>query len=249
MRSIVIVCLFIFSLACRSPLTRLDTPGPALDLAPVQVEDHSRQLKRLKRLEPGEANAPVPRRAALDAHGRWLEASFRAEAAALGLKVDPEAPYRLDLRITDLGEVRTKYIVLGIASGVAWGVGTGLLAHDPRLAWGLGGYELVEETAFWIGGVGLFSSFSAPAVVEARLVRKGEDRPVWEETYYSLSGRKWIKALPKDQHSDRRVQLHASLQRTLSSLLEDLEKVPGFPQDTRKHLAPGLVQERILAAE
>ncbi len=232
------ICLCVLALACTSPLAKLQPcrGGPTLQMAPVTVEDHSRQLKHLQAMAPSDANAPETRRIALAGHAKWLEATFQAEAEACGVRFGSEAPYRLELVVTDLGEVRTKYIVYGIASGVAWGVGTGLVAHDPRLALGLGGYELLEESAFWIGGIGLFSSFSAPAVVEARLIRTGEDKTIWTETYYALSGRSWIKALPKAIRSNRSIQLRASLQKIILKILADLETIPDFPKNTQKHL-------------
>jgi hypothetical protein len=236
MSRLLLLILGLFALACASPLARLQpgAGGPALQLIPVKVEDHSRQLKRIRPLAPGESNAPAARRAALQDHARWLETTFRIEAAACGVPLAPEAPNRLELTLTDLGEVRTKYIVYGIASGVAWGVGTGLLAHNPHLAVALGGYELVEESAFWIGGSALFSSYSAPAVVEARLYVGTAQKPVWTETYYALTGRAWTKDLPEPIRTDRAVQLRASLQKVILKILEDLEDIPGFPKATRK---------------
>ena len=98
----------------------------------------------------------------------------------------------------------------------------------------------------------LFSSFSAPAVVEARLFRKDELKPSWTETYYALSGRTWIKDLPKEVRTNRAIQLRASLQRVILKILEDLEAIPDFPKRTREHLAvPSsgrTLQDRILAA-
>jgi hypothetical protein len=253
MRSLVVLCLCVLGLACKAPLTKLPSnpDGPALVMAPVTLEDHSRQLKRLRPLAAAETNTPEARKLALAGHAKWLEEAFTAEGAACGIHFNADAPYRLELVITDLGEVRTKYIVYGIASGVAWGVGTGLLAHSTKLAVGLGGYELLEESAFWIGGTSLFSSFSAPAVVEARLFRIGEDQPLWHETYYALSGRAWTKTLPKDLRTNRAVQLRASLQKVILKILDDLEGIPGFPKGTRKRLAAPLegksLQQRILA--
>ena len=249
MRRLLAACLPLLLLACKSPLTELPRQN-ALTLAPVRVEVHSRQLKRLRSVEASEANTPELRQAALDAHGAWLERAFRAEAGACGIQVQPGAPLRLELVVTDLGEVRAKYIVLGIASGVAWGVGTGLVARNPRLAVGLGAYELVEESIFWIGGSSLFSSFSAPAVVEARLFRAGESRPVWHETYYALSGRAWTKGLPEGLRHDRSVQIRASLQKVILKLLKDLEAIPGFPQRTGAALTadPSLIR-RILVPD
>lgn len=98
-------------------------------------------------------------------------------------------------------------------------------------------YELLEESAFWIGGSSLFSSFSAPAVVEARLTRLGESKPFWTETYYALSGRTWIKDLPEGIRNNRSVQLRASLQKVVLKILEDLEKIPDFPKGTRARWA------------
>lgn len=235
-------------LSCASPLTRLEPEreGPKLAMAQVQVEDHSRSLKHIRTASPSEADTPEARRSALEGHGRWLEDTFQAEAALCGIQFEPGAPYRLDLRVTDLGEVRTKYIVYGIASGVAWGVGTGLVAHNAALAASLGGYELVEEGAFWIGGGSLFSSFSAPAVVEARLFRSREDTPLWTETYYALSGRAWTKDLPGDVRRRRTVQLRASLQKIVTRILADLESIPGFPKGTRERLAGTSAREGIL---
>lgn len=239
MRRFLALCLPLLVLACKGPLTRLPqaSGGPALALLPVRVEDHSRQLKRLRALAPAEANTPAARRQALDAQGAWLSGVFREEAEACGICIAPEAPLQLTLAVTDLGEVRTKYILLGIASGVAWGVGTGLVAHDPRLALGLGAYELVEESAFWIGGSSFFSSYSAPAVVEAALTRPGGTKPLWHKTYYVLSGRRWLKGLPEAVRKDRAIELHASLQAALLKLFRDLEAIPGFPRETRVRLA------------
>ncbi|BDU75853.1 hypothetical protein METESE_08110 [Mesoterricola sediminis] len=223
--------LLLCVLACRSPLAQLprDPAGPRLDLAPVRVEDHSRQLKRLRPLAPGEANTPETRASALAAHGHWLEGAFREDARARGIRVEAGAPLRLELTVTDLGEVRTSYIILGIASGVAWGVGTGLVAHDTRLAVGLGGYELLEESAFWILGSSVFGAWSAPAVVEAKVYREGEAKPVWADTFYALSGRALTKGLPPAARGDREIQLRAALQRLTDKILVELAQVPGFP--------------------
>jgi hypothetical protein len=204
----------------------------------VAVEDHSRQLKHLRPVEPSEVNTPEARHAALEGYAKWLEQAFKRDAKACGISLRPDAPYGLELVITNLGEVRTRYIVYGIASGVLWGIGTGLVAHDPRLAVGLGGYELVEESAFWIGGSALFGSFSAPAVVEAKLIRRGETKPIWTETYYSLSGRAWLRHLPEGLRGDRSIQLRASLQSIILKILEDLEAIPGFPKGTKDKLHP-----------
>lgn len=225
-------------LACRSPLARLGPmkEGPSLQLAPVGVEDHSRQLKRLKHVTASDSNTPEARRETMGDYAKWFGETFTAEAQTCGIQFAADAPYRLEVTLTDLGEVRTKYIVLGIVSGVAWGVGTGVVAHSASLAVGLGGYELLEESAFWIGGSSLFSSLSAPAVVEARLVPMGEDRPVWMETYYALSGRTWTQAFPERLRGNRGVQIRASLQKIVTKILGDLEAIPGFPAGMSKRI-------------
>ncbi len=250
MHRLIPLCLLLLVLACKSPLTRLKPieGGPSIALTSVAVEDHSRQLKRLTKTGPAVDNTPEVRRKALDGHGRWLESAFKTEATACGIAVTPDAPYRLELVVTDLGEIRTKYIVYGIASGVAWGVGTGLLVHNTRLAVGHGGYELLEESAFWIGGSALFGSFSAPAVLEDRLYANGEMKPRWTDTCYVLSGRSLIKELPKEERSDRAIQLRASLQKAILKILTDLEEIPGFPAGTRKRLSgDGTLKEMIRA--
>lgn len=215
--------------ACRSPLTDVLAPVPATLELKVAVADHSRNLKRLKNLRPGESNSAAARADALESHRNWLETEFRSEARDRGLAVTQGAPLRLELMITSLGEVRAKYIAYGIASGVAWGVGTGLVAHDPRLAVGLGLYELIEESAFWIAGSALFGAYSAPVVVEAVVFEQSRPKAVWTASYYVLNGRKRLKALPEEQRSDRATQLHASLRGVLDKLFKDLEALPGFP--------------------
>lgn len=129
--------------------------------------------------------------------------------------------------------MRAKYIAWGILSGVAWGLGVGLLAHDTRLAVGLGAYELLEESAFWIGGSVLMGRWSSPAVVEARLRRAGEDQPLWEETYYVLWARDELAAFPQAEQNRRERQLQASLRKVRVKLFRDLETIPGFPRATR----------------
>ncbi len=233
-RKLFLECLLLAVLAlgaaCRSPLAELNPQGKvALDLK-VTMEDHSRNLKRLRALHPGESNNAPARAKALESHRTWLENEFRAEAGDRGLALEPGAPLRLELAVTSLGEVRAKYIVYGIASGVAWGVGTGLVAHDPRLAVGLGLYELVEESAFWIAGSAVFGAYSAPAVVEASGFDGTKPKPAWKASYYILNGRKRLKTLPADQRSDRTTQLHASLRVVLDKLFKDLEAMPGFPR-------------------
>lgn len=216
--------------ACRSPLAEVKTAAPlALELK-VTVEDHSRNLKRLRSMLPQESNSPAARAEALEAHRTWLETRFLAAAKERGLAVNQGAPLRLELALTSLGEVRAKYIVYGIASGVAWGVGTGLVAHDPRLALGLGLYELVEETAFWIAGSAVFGAYSAPAVVEATVFDGTNRQAVWKASYYILNGRMRLKSLPAEQRLDRATQLHATLAVFLDKLFKDLEALPGFPR-------------------
>ena len=221
--------LMLTGLACRSPLTQLPSGqgGPVFSTT-VRIEDHSRKLARL--WDPGrEADTPEARSAALERHRQAFEDAFRAEAASRGLHLAPSADLHLDLTITSLGEVRAKYIALGILSGVAWGVGVGLVAHDARLAVGLGVYELLEESAFWIGGSMLMGRWSSPAVVEARITRPTADRPLWEETYYVLWARQELAAFPKEEQSRRERQLQASLRRIMDKLFRDLEAIPGFP--------------------
>ncbi len=217
-------------LACRSPLTELrpGPQGPTLHLE-VTLEDHSRNLLRLQEAA-GEADTPVARAAALKQHRQAFEADFRAEAASRGLRLDPAADLRLELRITSLGEVRPKYIAWGIASGVAWGVGVGLLAHNTRLAVGLGAYEFLEESAFWLGGSVLMGRWSSPAVVEARLRRTGDAKPLWDETYYVLWASRELAAFPAAERGRREVQLRASLRKVLGKLLADLEAISDFPK-------------------
>jgi hypothetical protein len=228
-RTFLAAALALAALACRSPLADLrpEPTGPTLALT-VRLEDHSRKLARLK--EPrGEADTPAARQAALEAQRASFEADLRAEAAARGLRLDPASDLRLDLTITSLGEVRTRYIAWGIAAGVGWGVGVGLLAHDTRLAVGLGLYELLEESAFWIGGSMLVGRWSSPAVVEARLSRGGAEKPLWEETYYVLWARRELAAFPPAEQVKRERQLQASLRKVMGKLFKDLEAIPGFP--------------------
>jgi hypothetical protein len=233
--------LALAGLACRSPLAdlKLENGAPSLNLD-VHLEDHSRKLARLQ--DPGgEADTPTTRRAALEAQRAAFEAELRAEAAARGLRLDSAADLRLDLTITSLGEVRAKYIAWGILSGVGWGVGVGLLAHDPRLAVGLGLYELLEESAFWIGGSVLVGRWSSPAVVEARLFRATGEKPLWQETYYVLWARRELATLPPAQQNRRERQLQASLRKVMGKLFHDLEAIPEFPRTIR---LPQAVPER-----
>lgn len=236
--------------ACRSPLADVKAPVPAILALKVTVEDHSRNLKRLRSLQPGESNSAAGRADALESHRNWLETEFRAEAGDRGLAVAQGAPLRLELAITSLGEVRAKYIIYGIASGVAWGVGTGLVAHDPRLAVGLGLYELVEESAFWIAGSAVFGAYSAPVVVEASVFEQRRPKAVWTASYYVLNGRKRLKGLPEDQRSDRATQLHASLRGVLDKLFKDLESIPGFPRpaEPSRRLASSAASAQLAAA-
>ena len=195
----------------------------------MALEDHSRNLARLR--DPaGEPDTPGARATALEQHRQAFEADFRAEAAARGLRLEAAADLRLELRITSLGEVRPKYIAWGIASGVAWGVGVGLVAHNPRLALGLGAYEFLEESAFWLGGSLLMGRWSSPAVVEACLRRTGVAKPLWDETYYVLWASQELAAFPPAERDRREVQLRASLRKVLGKLFEDLEAIPGFPR-------------------
>jgi hypothetical protein len=218
--------------ACKSPRSGLNAPDrPALDLK-VSVEDHSRNLKRLRALQPMESNDASARAAALESHRAWLETEFRAEASDRGLIVDPGAKLRLEPVIPSLGAVRAKYIVYGIAGGVTWGVGTDLVAHDPRLAIGLGLYELLEESAFWIAGSAFFGAYSAPAVVEAAVFDCPNPKAAWTSSYHVLNGRKRLRELPKDRRSDRATQLYRSLRVALDKLFMDLEALPGFPRRT-----------------
>lgn len=237
-RLLLLAVVTLVGLACRSPLTEI-RPGPGeptLDLT-VQVEDHSRRLARLK-TPVAEVDTPGARRAALETQRAAFEADLRAEAAARGLGLVPTSDLHLDLTITSLGEVRTKYLVWGILSGVGWGVGVGLLAHDTRLALGLGLYELVEESAFWLGGSLLMGRWSSPAVVEARLTRKGEAQPLWKETYFVLWARQELAAFPPGDQSLRERQLQASLRKVMAKLFHDLEAIPGFPPPVRPRVPP-----------
>ncbi len=189
----------------------------------VRAEDHSRQLKRLRDLSLGEKNSEEGRRTTIEAHRAFAAARAEEMAAEHHFNLRGDAPLRLELTYTSLGEVRTKYILYGIGSGVGWGLATGWLAHNPRLAVGLGTYELFEETAFWIAGAGLFGSYSAPVVLEAKAFRNAEEKPLWEETYYVLNARKKLKTLPPELRAKREVQIHCSMERALEKLFADLD--------------------------
>lgn len=235
-------CLVLFALGCRSPLKDLRPPdGGHLSIAlpPVLVEDHSRNLKRIRELQPKEKNTPEARKVALENHRGYLDTELRKRLMMLGLDVDPASPYRLELTLSTVGEVRTKYIVYGILSGVAWGVGTGLVTHNVRLAVGLGAYELAEESLFWIAGSSVFGRFSAPVVLEARIYEHGRDKPLWDETYYVVWGGKRLKEYPEMQRRKRSIQIQASLSRALDKLIKDLSAIP--------ELSNGLQQRSIQA--
>lgn len=219
--------------ACRPPAADLRGGGFALQ---VRAEDHSRQLKRLRDPEPGEANSPEARKAAIEVHRAEAEAFAKALAESHRFHLADGAPLRLELTFTSMGEVRAKYIAYGIGSGVAWGVGTGLLAHDPRLAVGLGAYELVEESAFWIAGASLFGSYSAPVVLEAKLYGPDSPKPRWEETYYVLNARSKAKALPLEAQRHREVQVRLSMEKAIEKVFKDLEAMA--PPDTERQGAP-----------
>ena len=154
------------------------------------------------------------------------------------MRLETASDLHLDLKITSLGEVRAKYIAWGIFSGVGWGVGVGLLAHNAQLALGLGVYELLEESACWIGGSLLAGRWSSPAVVEARLSRAGADKPLWEESYYVLWARKELAAFPATERGHREVQLRASLRKVLGKLFRDLEAIPDFPRAVKPPQSP-----------
>jgi hypothetical protein len=228
-----LIAIFAVSSACKSPLTEVKAPGPVSLDVKVTVENHSRNLKRLRAPQPGETNDALARSGALESHRAWLETEFRAEAMDRGLRVDQDAKMRVELTITSLGEVRAKYILYGIASGVGWGVVTGLVAHDPRLALGLGLYELLEESAFWIAGSAFFGAYSAPTVVEAAVFDRTNPKAIWTASYYILNGRKHTKELPEKLRSDRAIQLHGALRVALDKLFKDLESIPGFPHRTK----------------
>ena len=230
--NVTMLALLVAAVACKSPLAEVRASDQAVLDLKVTVEDHSRSLKRLRTPQPGEPNSASARAEALEAHRTWLETEFRAEAKDRGLALDQGAQLRLELAITSLGEVRARYIVYGIASGVAWGVGTGLVAHNPALAVGLGVYELVEETAFWIAGSAIFGAYSAPAVIEAEVFDGAQPKAIWKASYYIINGQKRVKELPGDQRSDRAIQLHGSMRVALDKLFKDLEALPGFPRRT-----------------
>lgn len=118
----------------------------------------------------------------------------------------------LEAEVRRVAEVRRRYILHGIASGVPWGVGLGLVTHNTTLALGLGGNELLEESVFWMLGPTPFGSFSAPAVVKARLVPGGQPKATWSETCYLLKDRKRLKAKAANVRSLREAQLQASLE-------------------------------------
>jgi hypothetical protein len=221
--------LVLLGLGCRSPLADLplDRSRPTLQVE-VHMEDHSRRLSQL--WSGPQTNTPEARNAALERHRADFETDLRREAAARGLSLDPAAELSLDLKVTSLGEVRAKYIALGILSGVAWGVGTGLVAHNTRLALGLGAYELVEESAFWIGGSLLMGRWSSPAVVEAQLRRRGEEKPLWEESYFVLWASQELAEYAETDQDRREVQLQASLHKVRKELFRDLESMPEFPR-------------------
>jgi hypothetical protein len=114
-----------------------------------------------------------------------------------------------------MGEVRAKYIAYGIGSGV-----------------GLGAYELVEESAFWIAGASLFGSDSAPVVLEAKLYGPESPRPRWEETSFVLNARDRAKALPPEARQHREVQVRLSMAKALEKLFKDLDAMA--PEPTRQ---------------
>lgn len=105
---------------------------------------------------------------------------------------------------------------------------------------GLGLYELVEESAFWIGGSVLMGRWSSPAVVEARLFRGGAGKPLWEETYYVLWARRELAAFPAAEQNRRERQLQASLRKVEGKLFHDLEAIPGFPRAVSPPRAGGV---------
>lgn len=98
---------------------------------------------------------------------------------------------------------------------------------------GLGVYELLEESAFWLGGSVLMGA-GPPPPVEARLCRSGSAKPLWEETYFVLWVRKELTDFPAQERDRRDVQLR----KVLRKLFSDLEAIPDFPRVIKPPGAP-----------
>ena len=148
---------------------------------------------------------------------RWLGSATRAEVV-------------LQISLSGYGQIKRKWLVYLIGSGVVEGVVQGVVVGKAVTGWAgvvVAAEEIAQEVLTWGGGAALFKSYYSPVTLEGRLVNVVDGKTLWHDTAFVSTDRKELKRLPEEESARKETQLVLTAAKAEKELLDDLFKAAG----------------------
>jgi hypothetical protein len=134
----------------------------------------------------------------------------------------------LAVQISGYGQLKRKWVLYLLGSGVVEGVAQGLaVGKATGSAWAglaVGGEEILQEFLVWGGGARLFDWRFAPVILEGSITSTVDGEEVWSDTAFTSIDTKALKRVPRAERERKEVQLRVTTERATHELVKDLLK-------------------------
>ena len=158
---------------------------------------------------------------------RWLGSATQAQVV-------------LQIRLSGYGQIKRKWLVYLIGSGVVEGIVQGAVVAKATTGWAgvvVAVEEVAQEVLTWGGGAALFKTYYSPVTLEGRLINVVDGKILWHDTAFVSTDRKAIKRLPEEERARKAVQLSLTAAKAEKELVDDLFKAAG-PHWSQRCQAP-----------
>jgi hypothetical protein len=148
---------------------------------------------------------------------RWLGGMMHAQAV-------------LQIDLSGYGQIKRKWLVYLIGSGVVEGLVQGVVVGKATSGWAgavVALEEIAQETITWGGGAKLFKTYYSPVTLEGRLVNVADGEVLWQGTAFVATDRKALKHLSREEGARKETQLALTAEKAENELLDGLLKAAG----------------------
>lgn len=148
---------------------------------------------------------------------RWLGSATQAQVV-------------LQIRLSGYGQIKRKWLVYLIGSGVVEGLVQGVVVGKATTGWAgavVALEEIAQEVITWGGGATLFKTYYSPVTLEGRLMSVVDGKILWDDTAFVSTDRKALKRLPKEESARKETQLALTVAKAEKELLDNLFKAAG----------------------
>lgn len=168
--------------------------------------------------------------AAMDVYPTPLPSDWLSDEDVRWLGSATQAQMVLQIKLSGYGQIKRKWLVYLIGSGVVEGVVQGVVVGKATTGWAgavVAAEEIAQEVITWGGGAALFKTYYSPVTLEGRLVNVVDGKILWHDTAFVSTDRKALERLPEEESARKETQLALTVAKAEKELLDDLLKAAG----------------------